>query len=229
MVTERRAHIAFSYWSDPLCIWAFVAQDKLDRLLARHGEALQVSYHVVPVFGSLRWRFEQGPWAQDGVEGRVAKTAEIAARFGHPEVSGDGWRSVCDGSSWSPGAAIKAAWLLEHEGAAPAGCCERYQRALRAAFFVDGRNVVERETQLAVADEQGIDKDAVARALDDGRAMAALWEDHQRREALGIQGSPTYVFDDGRAMLYGNVSEGVIVATVDELLSGAAPGRSECG
>ena len=52
---DRR--IAFSYWSDPLCIWAYVAQDKLDRTLREWGEKLDVSYRIVPVFGSLPWRF----------------------------------------------------------------------------------------------------------------------------------------------------------------------------
>jgi hypothetical protein len=75
----------------------------------------------------------------------------------------------------------------------------------------------------------GIAREGIEGALDDGRALAALWEDHQERETLGIQGSPTYVFDDGRAILYGNVSEGVINATVDELLGGTIAGRSDCG
>ena len=93
--------VPFDYWSDPLCIWAYVAQEKLDHLLGRYGDALTVRYRVVPVFGSLRHRFSEGSWAADGIEGRVAKTREIAARFGHTEVSGEVWRVACPESSWS--------------------------------------------------------------------------------------------------------------------------------
>jgi len=227
-MNAARPSIRFHYWTDPLCIWAFVAQGKLDRLLAAHAGALDVTYHVVPVFGSIRWRFAEGPWAAAGVEGRVQQTAAVAARFGHPEVTGEGWRAVCEGSSWAAGAAVKAVQVAERAGELPAGACEQYQRALRAAFFLDNRNVVRRDVQLELASEHKLEAKPIAAALDDGRALAALWEDHQLRETLGIQGSPTYVFDDGRAMLYGNVSEGVIVATVAELLSGSAAGRSEC-
>jgi predicted DsbA family dithiol-disulfide isomerase len=227
-MTDAAARIRFSYWSDPLCVWAFVAQDKLDRLIERHGGDLQIAYHVVPVFGSLHQRFTQGSWAGGGVEGRVKVTAEIAARFGHPEVSGECWRAAARSSSWSPGAAIEAVCVAERAGELEDGCTGRYQLALRRAFFVDDRNIAQREVQLTVAEACGLARAPIEAALDDGRALAALWEDHAQRERLGIQGSPTYVFDQGRAMLYGNVSEGVIMATVDELLSGVAPGRSEC-
>jgi len=222
------SRVRFSYWSDPFCIWAYVAQGKLDRLLLGHAHALEVSYRVVPVFGSVRWRFTQGPWASEGVEGRVRKTAEIAQRFGHPEVSGECWRVAGQTSSWSPGAAIKAVSLARDAGVCPPHGPASYQLALRHAFFVDGLNIGSRRVQLAVAEQCGLAREGIEAALDDGRALAALWEDHQEREALGIQGSPTYVFDDGRAILYGNVSEGVINATVDELLGGTVAGRSEC-
>jgi predicted DsbA family dithiol-disulfide isomerase len=223
------SRIRFSYWSDPLCIWAYVAQGKLDRLLAGHARTLDVSYRVVPVFGSVRWRFEHGPWASEGVEGRVRKTAEIAHRFGHPEATGECWRAAAQTSSWSAGAAIKAVSLAQDAGVCGPHGTASYQLALRRSFFVDGLNIGLRSVQLAVAEHCGIAREGIEGALDDGRALAALWEDHQERETLGIQGSPTYVFDDGRAILYGNVSEGVINATVDELLGGTIAGRSECG
>lgn len=79
-MTDAAARIRFSYWSDPRCIWAFVAQDKLDRLIRRHGGDLQIAHHVVPVFGSLRQRFAKGSWSKGGIEGHVRETAEIAAR-----------------------------------------------------------------------------------------------------------------------------------------------------
>ena len=64
--------LKFSYWSDPLCIWALVAQEKLERVLAELGEHVRVDYRIVPVFGSVPWRFNEGPWAKDGVEGRLS-------------------------------------------------------------------------------------------------------------------------------------------------------------
>jgi predicted DsbA family dithiol-disulfide isomerase len=220
--------VSFSYWSDPLCIWAYVAQEMLDRILAELGEFLSVDYRVVPVFGSVPWRFERGAWSEDGVAGRVRKTREIAEAHGHRDVSGECWRSDPPASSWAVGAAIKAVCLAEKGGDLPAGAGARYHWALRRAFFVDCENIARRAVQLEMAERQRLPRSVVERGLDDGVALAALWEDYAEKERLRIQGSPTYVFDGGRAMLYGNFPFGVLHATVDELVRGGGPGGSLC-
>jgi predicted DsbA family dithiol-disulfide isomerase len=227
VVTDER-RLSFSNWSDPLCIWAFVAQDKLERLIGERGGSLHVDYRVVPVFGSVPWRFSSGPWASEGLPGRVRATREIAHKHGHGEVDGECWMRDPPASSWSPGAAIKAVCALERQGEIAEGKGGRYQAQLRRRFFVDNVNVARRVVQLELAEELSIPTAAIERSLDDGSALAALWEDHWDKERLKVQGSPTYVFDNGRAMLYGNFSYGMLHATVEELLRGMAPQGSAC-
>jgi len=220
--------VSFSYWSDPLCIWAFLAQDKLDRVVTEFGERLAIETRIVPVFGSLALRFSKGPWAKAGVAGRVEETRRIAAELGHPEVDGECWRVSMPASSWAPGVAVKAAAVLERAGSAEVGSTAEYLRMLRHAFFADNRNIAQRRVLLEVAEDLRIARDGLEAGLDDGSALAALWEDHDARERLKIQGSPTYLFDGGRARLYGNFSYGILRATIEELLRGLAPGGSDC-
>lgn len=223
------ARLPVTYWSDPLCIWAYVAQDKLDRLMARYGHRLDLTCRVVPVFGSIEHRFTKGSWRKAGPQGRAAATKDVAHRFGHTEVDGACWTQAgVPASSWAPGLAIEAVAIAEDADHAPEGSTAAYQQALRTAFFVDGANIALRDVQGQVANDVGLDWDLIAAALDDGRAMARLYEDHTERERLGVQGSPTWVFDEGRAMLYGNVSEAVLQATVHELLEGVDAGGSRC-
>jgi predicted DsbA family dithiol-disulfide isomerase len=217
--------IEFSYWSDPLCIWALVAQPKLDRLLAERGAKLRVDYRVIPIFGSVPWRFASGPWAKDGVEGRITATRTIAEKAGRTDVSGECWRAV-PMTSWAPAAAIKAVFALGEGRGEQAGPV--YQRALRERFFVRAGNIALRSVQLEVAEELGLARAAIEASLDDGSALAAVCEDHAEKERLRLQGSPTYVFDGGRAMLYGNFSDGVLRATVEELVGGLGPDGSAC-
>lgn len=217
--------LKFSYWSDPLCIWALVAQQKLDRLLTDLGGQVLVDYRVVPVFGSVPWRFARGPWAQDGVDGRVRATKRIAEESGRTDVSGECWRRAMPASSWAPAAAIKAVFALEEEGDAVG---PSYQRALRERFFVGEANIALRRVQLEVAEALALPRAPIEQRLDDGSALAAVWEDHAEKERLRIQGSPTYVFDGGRAMLYGNFDDGILRGTVDALVRGAGPGGSAC-
>lgn len=223
-----RTHIEFSYWSDPLCIWALVAQTKLDRVLAELGTHLVVDYRIVPVFGSVHWRFTDGPWAKEGLDGRVTATRRIAERHGRTDVSGECWRRAAPASSWPPAAAIKAVFAAETRAEVAAGSGAGYQRALRERFFVGEENIARRDVQLSVAEAAGVPRTAIERRIDDGSALAAVWEDHHERERLGIQGSPTYVFDAGHAMLYGNFDYGMLRSTVEELVRGSHPGRSAC-
>lgn len=218
--------LKFSYWSDPLCIWAFVAQQKLDRVLRELGEHVRVDYRIVPVFGSVPWRFARGPWARDGVDGRVLVTRKIAEQGGRTDVSGECWRRAMPSSSWAPAAAIKAVFALEDGRGEEVG--PSYQCALRERFFVGEVNIALRRVQLEVAEELGLPRGALERRLDDGSALAAVCEDHAEKERLRLQGSPTYVFDDGRAMLYGNFDYGILRSTVEELVRGTGPGGSAC-
>lgn len=222
--------VKFSYWSDPLCVWALVAQSKLDRVLGELGKHLRVDYRIVPVFGSVAWRFAEGPWAKDGVEGRVAATRRIAEQHGRKDVSGECWRRSMPASSWSPSTGIKAAFALDaaegRTGDAELG--PTYQRVLRERFFVGEQNIALRRVQLEVAEEVGVARGAMEARLDDGSALAAVCEDHAEKERLRLQGSPTYVFDGGRAMLYGNFDYKILRSTVDELVRGIRPGGSAC-
>ncbi|HSO40743.1 MAG TPA: DsbA family protein [Labilithrix sp.] len=217
--------LKFSYWSDPLCIWALVAQQKLDRVLGELGAHVRVDYRIVPVFGSVPWRFAQGPWSKDGVDGRVLATRKIAEQGGRSDVSGECWRRAMPSSSWAPAAAIKAVFALE-DGGEEAG--PGYQHALRERFFVGEANIALRTVQLEVAEVLGLPRGPIERRLDDGSALAAVCEDHAEKERLRLQGSPTYVFDGGRAMLYGNFDYGILRSTVEELVRGAGPGGSAC-
>jgi predicted DsbA family dithiol-disulfide isomerase len=218
--------LKFSYWSDPLCIWALVAQRKLDRVLAELGEHIKVDYRIVPVFGSVGWRFAEGPWAKDGIDGRVIATRTIAAQGGRADVTGECWRTAMPASSWAPAAAIKAVFALPDGRGLEAG--PLYQRALRERFFVAEANIALRAVQLELAEELSLPRGPIESRLDDGSALAAVWEDHAEKERLRLQGSPTYVFDGGRAMLYGNFDYGILRGTVEELVRGIDPGGSAC-
>lgn len=224
-VLER---IEFEYWSDPLCIWAFVAQPKLEHVLERHGELLAPIYRVVPVFGSIRERFATGAWSDAGPRGRANATRRIAKQHGRDDVTGECWLADCPASSWPAGVAIKAVFAAEDASEIASGKAADYQWRMRERFFVDNRNVSRRDVQLEIAEELDVPRAVLEQRLDDGSALCALWEDHALREATGLRGSPTFVFDGGRAMLYGNFSEAILTATVEELVKGLDVGGSDC-
>jgi len=129
-------------------------------------------------------------------------------------------------SSWAPACAIKAVFRLQDGRGEQAG--PAYQQALRERFFVKEANIALRAVQLQVAEEMGLSRAAIEAQLDDGSALASVFEDFAEKERLHLQGSPTYVFDGGRAMLYGNFGDDILKSTVEALVRGLDAGGSAC-
>ena len=155
-------------------------------------------------------------------------TRRVAEQHGRHDISGQVWIDDPPASSWASGAAVKGVGLLEADGLAPPGAMAATLQALRRAFFEENQNIGRRSVQLAVAESQGVAAAALEATLDDGRALAALFEDHAAREAQHVVGSPTWVFDGGRAKLYGNFAEDILHETVRALVAGLDVGGSAC-
>ena len=73
--------------------------------------------------------------------------------------------------------------------------------------------------QRDIADRIGVDFDEVRRKIETGEAIADLAADYEMGQSLHVQGSPTYILNDGRQILFGNISYGILEANVSELLS----------
>jgi predicted DsbA family dithiol-disulfide isomerase len=75
---------------------------------------------------------------------------------------------------------------------------EELGRALRYAFFAESRTVSLVPVIIDVAKGcEGIDADALAAALDDGRARGLVIEQRDTAERIGVKGSPHVYLPDG--------------------------------
>jgi hypothetical protein len=61
-----------------------------------------------------------------------------------------------------------------------------------------------------------------------GEAMAAMCGDLELRDEYRIAGSPTYVLNEGRQKLYGNVGYKIISANIREILDNPSNQASWC-
>jgi predicted DsbA family dithiol-disulfide isomerase len=90
--------------------------------------------------------------------------------------------------------------------------------ALRCAFFEEARDIACWDVQCEAGRRTGLDSARVEALIHDGSAFAALASDYYDAETMGIQGSPSFVLNEGRQKLYGNVGFRVIDANIRELL-----------
>jgi predicted DsbA family dithiol-disulfide isomerase len=222
-MTERPA-VAVDHFSDVLCVWAYCAHVRVDEVRAHFGASVALRYRFVPVFGSTAKKIGQG-WSERGGFSAYARHVQgVAARFAHVTVSPDAWEKVRPASSSAPHLFLKAVQIASGDDpTSPGSAIERAAWATRLAFFRDARDVSKRAVELEIAEELGLPRAGIEAALDDGRAMAALFEDVEAQTAQKIEGSPTFVFNEGRQKLYGNVGYRVIQANVEELLRSPDP------
>jgi len=210
-------------YSDLLCVWAWIAQPRLEAVMADFGDRVTLRSRCIDVFGNAHGKIRNQWGADDGFERFGAHVRDAAAGHEHAPVHGDVWRGARPTGSLPAHLHLKAAELCASNEQA-----RDYERALREAFFAEGQDISRAEVLARVARAQGLDVTALQAAQDDGRALAALAADQQAAREGRIAGSPTWVLNEGRQILYGNVGYRIVRANLEAYLQGERGGASWC-
>ena len=210
------------HFSDVLCVWAHVGQANIAKLVEKFDDRVEVEVHFCSIFPDTQTKINKAWQDRGGFTGYAAHVKEVAGRFDNVNIHDDVWAKVQPKSSASPHLFIKAVALLEDNGP-EAGFFDRLSNRaameLRTAFFTQAKDISDWSVQRAVSEKIGVDFDAVQKKIETGEAIAKLAADYELGQALHVQGSPTYILSEGRQILFGNISYGILEANVSELLS----------
>lgn len=215
--------VPITYFSDILCVWAYIAQLRIDELKSAFGAQVSITARFCNVFGDTARKVETQWGSKGGYEGFSAHLQKSAAAFPELTLNPAIWRTVRPASSASPHLFLKAAQIAEVRALVPDGTAARATQSMRSAFFRDGRDIGLWETQCEVARETGVDVAVIEGLIRDGAAFAALASDYHDAGEMSIQGSPSFVLNNGRQVLYGNVGYKIIEANVAELIRDPNP------
>jgi predicted DsbA family dithiol-disulfide isomerase len=206
--------IKVDYYTDILCVWAWIAQRRQDELEQQFGDDIEFCYRFVNVFGNTSIRIGEG-WAEKGgYEGFGKYVIKSAAPYEDAPVSERIWKEVRPLSS-TPAHLFLKATAIAYSPATE----ESLAKTIRLRFFTgESADVGNREVLQDIANEQGLDSGLICSSIDSGAAAAELMTDYQLARDQGIKGSPSWVLDGGRQILYGNVGYRVIRANAVELL-----------
>lgn len=215
--------LVVDYYNDILCVWAWIAQRRIDELNKQLGDKIDLRYHYVDVFGDsinkipTQWR-EKG-----GYEGFSAHVIESASVYDDAHINSDIWSKVRPTSSANPHLVLKAIELTY-------SCQHSIDLALkfREAFFVEAKDISNLSVLFSIIEQAGLDSSQVNKALVDGRAMAGLMRNYQDAKMLALKGSPSYIIDNGRQILYGNVGYRVLLANIEAQLNAPENDVSWC-
>ncbi len=226
-----------SYVSDVLCIWAYVAEVRLDEVRKEFGSSVELEYRFIPIFGSTRHRIAEGRKDRGGYAGFGEHVRKVAEDFPHVSVHDGVWSDVVPTTSSAAHEMLCATRLLVNEGIVDATrrddldgrtLFEEATWQIRSAFFEHARDISNRDVLLDVLDQTGVPTDAIEAKLKSGEAMAEVCRDIELRDENKIEGSPTYYLNQGRQKLYGNVGYRVVSANLRELLEQPGHQASWC-
>lgn len=211
-VTDSSPQVSLDYFSDVLCIWAYVAEARLDELNKQFGDQVQVNHRVCKVFADTQHKMDTVWKSRGSYEGFATHLHEVANQYDHIQVHKDIWRSTRPLSSTPAHLVLKAVQHIAPELIAT------ITMAVRDAFFREARDIGNQDVLNQIVADVGLSVAEVDALLCSGKAHALLEADMREKEALNITGSPTYVLNEGRQKLYGNVGYGVLEANIKELL-----------
>ena len=228
--------IQITYVSDVLCVWAYVAEARLDELRKEFGSSVELDYRFIPIFGATRYRIGEGWKKRGGYAGFGEHVRAVAEGFPHVTIDERVWTEVAP-TTCAMAHEMLCVRLLVDEGQVDAARRSEHRgRTLfeeaiwrvRAAFFEDARDISDRGVLFDVLDRVGLPTAKIEAKLASGEAVAEACRDIELRDQFKIEGSPTYYLNQGRQKLYGNVGYRVVSANLRELLEQPGQQASWC-
>lgn len=215
--------LSIDYYSDVLCIWAYSAKIKIDEMKKQFGDQIAISYRYTPLFADMHAMLEKN-WAEKGgLQGYNKMMHKLNGMFPYVELHPEIGLQNLPHSSASCHLFLKAIDLLEQRNEiksddAQNTLLEQADWLIRLGYFRDAQDVSEQSVLMSIAEQLKIPTTALETLLKNGEAMAALASCTTDDKQKLIEGSPTFVLNEGRQKLYGNIGYHIIDANIRALL-----------
>jgi len=218
--------ITIDYFSDVLCVWAYGGQIRLDELQQEFAGELLVRQRFLPLFADTRTRIGEGWKDKGGFDAFGRQMQEVCSQWEHTRLHSGAWNDCRPTSSTTSHVFLKAVSLclgLEQAEDDPnpevRTVFDRLVVQTRTDFFEQAKDISSLPVLLDLLESGDPGRGDVMRRIESGEAYAALHRDERLLKEHGVVGSPTYVFNDGRQLLYGNVGYRIIATNLRELMS----------
>ena len=220
-MTAASEPVQVDYYTDVLCIWAWISQRRVDALANAFGDRVDINYRCINVFGDALHKLEQLWQHRGGIDAYAEHVHEVAGQFDlsvHPGI----WQAIQPRSSLNAHLVVKAVSLISPGHLAGA------LFAIREAFFELAKDISDFDSLIEIVSGVGVTAEDIRHHLANGQAAARLMADYQQAETLKLRGSPSFVLNEGRQILFGNVGYRVLHANVEELLNRPEADASWC-
>jgi predicted DsbA family dithiol-disulfide isomerase len=215
--------LVIDYYTDILCVWAWIAQRRIDELNHSFEKTIELRHFYVDIFGDVPAKMRDQWQDRGGYQGFADHVTGSASKFEDAPVNSKIWTEVKPATSANAHLVLKAVEIIHGKSTSANAAL-----MLRNAFFVDAFDIGDLDVLYDLTESAGLDQEAIAGRVRNGAAMAALMGDYQQSKQQGIKGSPSFVLDGGRQTLYGNVGYRLLRANIEELLNQSKDEASWC-
>jgi predicted DsbA family dithiol-disulfide isomerase len=222
-MNDGTAPILVDYYTDVLCVWAWIAQPRLEELRKQWGGRIKIQHRYVDIFGNASEKIPAQWGERDGFDKFHDHVRHAAAPYEHTQIHSDIWTRVRPNSSITAHLFLNAVAIAADESQ-----MDTMANIIRRQFFTQATNVGNLEVLLDMSDELPVKREEILAALTDGRAMSALSTDLKSAKDNAIKGSPSWVLNNGRQILYGNVGYRILNSNIEELLNNPSEEASWC-
>ncbi len=215
--------LIIDYYTDVLCVWAWIAQRRMEELNKKLENKIDFRYYYVDVFGDVATKMDTQWKQKGGYDGFAEHVQQSASAFEETPCNSKIWTEVRPSTSANAHLVLKAIEITYDKNRSIDMALK-----IRSAFFVDALDIGDLEALCDLVESADLDMNIINASIHNGSAMAALMHDYQKSSQQGIKGSPSYVIDGGRQTLYGNVGYRVLFANIEELLKNPPDEASWC-
>lgn len=190
MTIATQNPVRVEIWSDPQCVWCFIAHPRFEKAVTAFDGDVQVTYRSfelrpsvpIEINKDLEAKGHAGAGAER-IEAINRQLAEIAAAEGisyRPDLT-------------RPTNSHLALELLHH--ADESGHRAALTKRIFTAYFPEGRHIGHQDELVDLAHDVGLDRNSAREALTDRRYREAVDQDSNRLRELGASGVPLYVIN----------------------------------
>jgi len=216
-------NLIIDYYSDVLCIWSYATKIKIDEMKHQFSDQISINYRYTPLFVDMHAMLEKN-WAdKGGLQGYNKMMHKLNGMFPYVEVHPDIGLKNLPRSSASCHQFLKALDLMEQRSEIKSddpqsSLLEQADWLLRLGYFRDAQDISVHSYMMSIAEQLKIPLAPLETILTNGEAMAALAACTTDDKQKMIEGCPTFVFNESRQKLYGNIGYHIIEANIRALL-----------
>lgn len=207
--------IQINYFTDILCIWAYISEIRIEELQQEFSESVVVQPYFFSIFGDVKSKMiEKG-----SVEVYASHVQHIASQYEHIALHPNVWTQNTPTSSIPAHIYLCAANELSKQHKLVSNAGNILAATLRKRFFTEAADISSKEVIRETIEFLDWPISSFEQEIASGNAHAALARSLKKGTDLQINVSPTIVFNENRQRLAGNVGYRVIHANITELLN----------